>query len=199
MRYPDKINHLIDSFTKLPGIGRKTAERYVFYLLKRPKKDLEEFAYNLQKLDAANYQCPECFNFTNGATLCPICSDERRDKSQICVVEEIHDLTVIENTGDYRGLYHILGGRLDPIRSMTPDKLTIEQLLRRIEKDNIEEVILALNPDIQGEGTILHLKKILSAYPVNLTILARGLPMGSDIEYADEVTLSNALNNRKPI
>lgn len=199
MRYPEKINNLIESFSRLPGIGRKTAERFVFYLLKQPEEIISKFSQDLLQLHNHNFACPICFNFseTNGA--CAICANPQRDKSTICVVEEFHDLNVIEATGEFNGQYHVLGGKIDPPEGITPDKLKIKELLDRAKKPVIKEVILALNPDIQGEGTIIHLKNILQPLNVKITLLARGLPMGSDIEYADEITLTNALKGRREI
>jgi len=199
MRYPETINNLIESFSRLPGIGRKTAERFVFYLLKRPGAEIEKFAKNLYELQKHNFTCPDCFNFSENQGLCSICSDSTRNQNTICVIEEFHDLNVIEATGEYKGLYHVLGGKIDPPEGITPDKLKIKELLRRIQQNNIQEIILALNPDIQGEGTIIYLKNILKPLNIKLTLLARGLPMGSDIEYADEITLSNALKGRQEL
>lgn len=196
MRYPRTIEDLINSFSQLPGVGRKTAERFVFYLLKRPKEELQRFAGALSNLQANTFTCPQCFNFSEASGICDICRDDRRNSRQICVVEKIHDLNVIESTNEYRGLYHVLGGKIDPIEGQTPETLTIRQLVTRIEKNKPDEIILAINPDIQGEGTILYLRKIFLPYGVNTTLLARGLPMGGDIEYTDEATLSNALKGR---
>jgi len=197
--YPDQINNLIESFCKLPGIGRKTAERFVFYLIKEEKEELFQFADNLSKLHEANFTCPTCFNFSPRQGLCDICSNEKRDKTQICVVEEFHDLNNIENTKLYNGLYHVLGGKIDPPEGVTAEKLKINELLTRIQNNQIQEIILALNPDIQGEGTILYLRKLLLPLNIKLTLLARGLPMGGNIEYADEVTLANALKGRQQL
>ncbi|NQT49180.1 recombination protein RecR [Candidatus Kuenenbacteria bacterium] len=199
LSYPPTINNLIESFTKLPGIGRKTAERFVFYLLKRPKEELYKFSQDLAQLHESNYICPVCFNFSEAEGLCTICSNTNRNQAIICVVEESHDLNVIESTGEFNGLYHVLGGNIDPPEGITPDKLTIHQLTERIQKNNVQEIILALNPDIQGEGTIIHLKNVLQPLNIKITLLARGLPMGSDIEYADEVTLTNALKGRQEL
>jgi len=198
-RYPKPIENLIESFGHLPGIGRKTAERFVFFLLKRTKDELFTFSNHLKELAESQFLCPECFNFSESQGLCPICSSSTRDRSILCVVEEVHDLNVIENTNAFRGLYHILGGKIDPIEGIGADRLNVRQLLDRLKSNPIQEVILALNPDIQGEGTILYLKQLLKQSNVKITLLARGLPMGGDIEYADEVTLSNALRGRQEI
>ncbi len=196
MRYPRTIEELIFSFSQLPGVGRKTAERFVFHLLKRPKEDLQRFANNLNNLQANTFTCPQCFNFSETSGLCDVCRNEKRNARQICVVEKIHDLNVIEGTNEYHGLYHVLGGKIDPIEGQTPDTLTIRQLEDRVKKDKPDELILAINPDIQGEGTILYLKKLLQPLNIKITLLARGLPMGGDIEYADDATLCNALKGR---
>lgn len=184
------------SFSDLPGIGRKTAEKFVFYLLNRPKDELNRFANHLVTLQNNTYICPVCFNFSENAGPCYICADQKRNSRLLCVVEKIHDLNMIESTGEYRGLYHVLGGEIDLIEGITPDKLTIAQLETRIKNSKPEEIILAINPDMQGESTILYLKKLLQPYQTKISVLARGLPMGADIEYADESTLCNALRGR---
>lgn len=197
--YPPTIENLINSFSLLPGIGRKTAERFVFYLLKRPKGEINQFAEHLNDLQNNLQLCPNCGNFSGQAGLCNICSDPGRDKQTICVVEQIHDLTVIENTNEHKGVYHVLGGKIDPIEGMMADSLNIRKLIERVKTQGIQELILALNPDIQGEATILYLKKLFAPANIKITLLARGLPMGSDIEYADEITLSNALKGRQEL
>ncbi len=197
--YPKIINDLITSFCELPGIGRKAAERFVFYLIKQDAKQIELFAQNLQLLKQNNFICPTCFNFSESAGRCNVCLDNKRDKNIICVVESFYDLNVIDATAEYNGLYHVLGGKIDPPEGITPDKLKIAELVQRIKQENIQEVILALNPDLAGEGTIIHLKNILKPLDVKLTLLARGLPMGANIEYADEATISNALKGRREI
>lgn len=197
--YPPAIENLINAFSMLPGIGRKTAERFVFYLLKRQKSDLYQFAEHLKELHDNLHLCPNCYNFSGRQGLCTICADSNRDQQIICVVEEIHDLTVLENTREHQGVYHVLGGKIDPIEGIMADSLNIKKLVERVKSQQVRELILALNPDIQGEATILYLKKIFSTLPIKITLLARGLPMGSDIEYADEITLSNALKGRQEI
>ena len=199
INYPEQIKNLIESFTRLPGIGRKTAERFVFYLIKQDKEELYQFASSLSKLHEANFTCPECFNFSPRQGLCDICSNEKRNKSTICVVEEFHYLNNLENTKLYNGLYHVLGGNIDPPSGITAERLKIKELMTRIQTNQITEVILALNPNIQGEGTILYLRKKLLPLNIKLTLLARGLPMGGNIEYADEVTLANALKGRREL
>ena len=199
LNYPDTINKLIESFSRLPGVGRKTAERFIFHVLKWPKDEVEKFSFNIKQLLAHNFLCPNCFNFSEHEGLCSVCSNPHRDTATLCVVEEFHDVQVLEATGAYRGLYHVLGGLIDPPEGITPDKLRVRELLERVKKNNTREIILGLNPDIQGEGTVIYLKNILRPLNVKVTLLARGLPMGGDIEYADEVTLTNALKGRQEI
>lgn len=198
-KFPFAIENLITEFCQLPGVGRKTAERYVFYLLKQTKPQLKSLAQAVNDLTDNINLCTECNNFTENKNLCPICASSNRDRSTICIVEESHDLNVIEATNEYHGLYHVLGGTINLIEAVTPEKLNVKSLIKRLEQNNIKEIILALNPDIPGEATIIYLKKLLKNYNIKITRLARGLPMGSDLEYADEVTLSNALQNRKEL
>jgi recombination protein RecR len=199
LNFPQTIQNLIEEFTKLSGVGRKTAERYVFYLLKQHKDQLESFAQSLTQLQNSIFLCPECANFSESSGLCPICTSTNRDKATICIVEESHDLNVIESTNEYNGLYHVLGGTLNPIDGITEEKLNVKKLVERIANNGIQEAIIALNPDMPGEATTIFLRKLLQPYKIKITRLARGLPMGSDLEYADEVTVSNALKGRKEI
>jgi len=199
LNYPPAIQNLIDSFCDLPGIGRKTAERFVFYLLKQNKAKLQTFAQNLNQLEINNFICPACYNFSGKIGLCPICLDNQRDKTLLCVVEEFSDVKAIENTGDYKGLYHVLGGKIDLALGINSNDLRISELLERLKNQQIKEIILALDPDMAGETTVLHLKKLLSPLHLKVTLLARGLPMGATLEYADEVTLSKAFKGRQEI
>ena len=199
LNYPPTIQNLIDSFCDLPGIGRKTAERFVFYLLKMSKVKLQTFAKNIIDLDSNNFICPACYNFSGKIGLCPICLDKSRDQQTLCVVEEFSDVKAIENTADYKGLYHVLGDKIDLGHGIEADSLRIVELLERIDKNKIQEVILALDPDMEGESTVLHLKKLLLPKNIKITLLARGLPMGGTLEYADEVTLSKAFKGRQEI
>jgi len=197
-KFPEPIQNLINEFNKLPGIGPKTSERFVFHLLKQPKEEISKLSQTLNNLKDNITYCSICQNISE-KNPCHICSDQTRNKKTICVVAESHDMASIENTGEYKGLYHILGGNLNPLEDITPDKLKIKELLSRIKKNDIKEIILALNPDLEGESTTLYLIKILKPLNIKITKLARGLPMGSDLEYADEITLSNALNGRLEI
>jgi recombination protein RecR len=204
-KFPSSIQNLIDEFNKLPGIGPKTAEKLVFYLLKQSKTELSSFAQALEHVKDRITICSLCQNIAEKSP-CHICQDPKRDKTTICIVAETQDMAVIESTGEYHGLYHILGGTLNTLEGITPDQLKIKELLARIipplnkgGQGGVKEIILALNPDLEGETTILYLTKILKPYKVRITRLARGLPMGSDLEYADEVTLSNALKGRREV
>lgn len=202
--FPPSLQALINQFNKLPGIGPKTAERFVFYLLRRPKEELEKFAQALLTSKNKIKLCSSCYNFTE-AELCPICADPRRDPSIICLVAQSTDLIALEKTGDYKGIYHVLGGALSPIEGITPEKIRIKELIQRIDSKSetrtpkVKEIILAFNPDLEGESTILYLVRLLKSYKIKITRLARGLPMGSDLEYADEVTLSSALEGRREV
>jgi len=198
--FPPAIQNLIDEFNKLPGIGPKTSERFVFYLLKQSEEEIKKFAKAIENLKKKITICSQCYNFSEKDP-CPICTDPRRDKSLLCVVAYPQDLQAIEKTNEYKGLYHILGGILNPIEGIGPKELKIQELLKRVKKPNskIQEIILGLNPDLEGEATAIYLAKLLRPLKIKVARLARGLPMGSDLQYADEVTLSNALEGRKEI
>ena len=201
-KFPLVIQNLTDSFSRLPGVGPKTALRFVFYLLRQKQEDNIKFAKAIEMLGSSIATCQVCQNFSE-KNPCAICSDRNRDQSVICVVAEHQDLPVIENTGEYRGAYHILGGVLDPLHGITPDQLKIKELIYRVQNNNIKEIVLALNPDLEGETTILYLTKLIKSFDKNsiikITRLARGLPIGCDLEYADEVTVSDALKGRKEL
>lgn len=201
-KFPLVIQNLTDSFSRLPGVGPKTALRFVFYLLRQKQEDNIKFAKAIEMLGSSIATCQICQNFSE-KNPCAICSDRNRDQSVICVVAEHQDLPVIENTGEYRGAYHILGGVLDPLHGITPDQLKIKELIYRVQNNNIKEIVLALNPDLEGETTILYLTKLIKSFDKNsiikITRLARGLPIGCDLEYADEVTVSDALKGRKEL
>jgi len=194
---PDFIQNLIDQFDKLPGIGPKTATRLVFDLLHR-QDDVRQFADALTKAQEKIHFCPECFNLSDDG-LCNICANPSRDKNLLCVVAHNQDVEAIEKTGDFDGVYHLLNGLLSPLEGITPDKLKIKELEKRIQKNNIKEIILALDQSMEGEATSIYLSKLLKNHSVTVSQLARGIPMGANIEYTDEVTLSSALKNRKQI
>jgi len=185
----------IEELSKLPGIGKKTAQRLAIHLLKCENEQVESFIKSINDLKLKLRFCSRCFNLSE-EELCNICQSEKRDKSAICIVEEASDVIAIEKTHEYNGLYHVLGGVLSPLAGITPDSLHIKELLKRFEKENITEVILALNPDTEGEATSLYLSKLLKPFGINVTRIARGLPIGGDLEFADEATIGRAILNR---
>lgn len=195
---PDFIQKLISEFDKLPGIGPKTASRLVFDLLHR-KEDIKSFSESLREAYGKIQLCPQCFNLSDEQGLCNICNNPHRDKQIICVVAHNQDLEAVEKTGEFTGTYHLLNGLLSPLEGITPDKLKIKELEQRVSRDQAKEIILALDQSMEGEATIIYLAKILSPYGVNITQLARGIPMGANIEYTDEITLTSALQNRKKV
>ncbi len=192
------IENLIEEFRKLPGIGPKSARRIVFYLLKQPYNDVEKFSSALVEMKKNVRFCKMCFNVSED-DLCPICQDETRDKQLICVVEKISDVMVIESTGEFKGLYHVLGGLLSPIENIGPEEIKIPQLINRIKANNVKEIILALNPTVEGDSTATYLSKILKPFDIKITKLASGLPAGGDIEYADQITVARALSGRREL
>lgn len=199
MSLPKPIKNLIFYFNKLPGIGTKTSEKFVFDLLKKDQKDIEGFARALLDLKKEIAVCNTCYNFSEFSS-CEICSDERRNKKMICVVSRPQDIHSIETTRKFNGVYHVLGGTIDNFGGITPDKLNIVSLVERLKNNVVEELIFAFNPDMEGETTIMYLKKLLENFKdIKITRLGRGLPMGADIEYADEVTVSNAIEFRNKI
>ncbi len=195
MRYSSEaVERAVHELSKLPGIGRKSAQRLVFYLLKRPAEDVKILGEVLQDLHEKVRYCSLCYNITEQDP-CPICTDVTRDRSMICVVEEANDVVALEKTVEYRGLYHVLGGALSPLDGIGPDHLKMRELVTRLS-GQIREVILATNPNTEGEATALYLVKLLKPLDIKLTRIARGIPVGADIEYADEITLSRALEGR---
>jgi recombination protein RecR len=190
------IDDLTGELARLPGIGRKTALRLTYHLLKQPKEQSRRLADALRTLSDRVRPCARCFNLSEDE-LCAICRDPRRDPSIICVVEEASDIGAIERAGEFRGQYHVLGGRLSPLDGVTPDDLSIPQLANRVESGDVREVILATNPSLEGEATALYVQRQLSSYPLAITRIARGLPVGGDLEYADGVTIAQALTARR--
>ncbi|HLC89399.1 MAG TPA: recombination mediator RecR [Patescibacteria group bacterium] len=198
-QYPEAIKNLIKHFSSLPGLGPKTAERLVFYLLNVPKQNLIQFGDELQGLQDKIKRCQNCQNFSE-TNPCLICQDKRRNQKVVCVVARPQDLLALEKTNEYQGVYHILSGVIDPLAGITPDQLKIKELINRIKNNGVYEIILALNSDLPGETTILYLTKIIKQFKnIKITRLAQGIPTGSDLEYIDEITLSNALRGRKEI
>lgn len=195
---PAALAALIEHLVRLPGVGPKTAQRLAFHLLKAPREDAAALAEALVALRDRTRLCQRCFNLCE-AQLCGICLDARRDGSLLCVVEEINDLLAIEKTREFRGFYHVLGGSLSPLDGRGPEQIRARELQARLESSDVREVILATNPNVEGEATALYLLRVLKPFPVKVTRIARGLPMGGDLEYADEATLARALEGRREI
>jgi recombination protein RecR len=193
----DTVERAIQELSKLPGVGRKSAQRHVFFLLKATEEQVGALAQALKDLKEKVRYCSVCFNITEEDP-CRICSDEKRDRQTICVVEEANDIVALEKTGQFKGLYHVLGGVLSPLDGIGPDDLRIKELLARL-KDQVREVIVATNPNTEGEATALYLSKLCKSMNIKLTRIARGIPVGADIEYADEATLARALEGRMAI
>jgi len=193
---PEPVTRLIEAFSQLPGIGPKTASRLTFYLLRRPAEQALALAEALKELKQKVVFCTSCFNITE-ASPCAVCRDEGRDQMTICVVEEPLDVLAIERTGEYRGLYHVLHGALSPVEGIGPDELRINELIARAKAGAVKEVLLATNPNLEGEATAMYIARLLQPLQVRVTRLARGLPVGGDLEYADAITLSRALQGRQ--
>ena len=199
MKIPKAIQSLIESFEKLPGIGPKTAQRLTFYLLHVPQGELDNFSNSVQNLKKGTIICSICFAVSESDP-CSICADSQRDKSIICVVEEPLDVLALEKNGKYKGLYHVLHGKIDPLNNIGPDEIYIKQLLERISanQSSIGEIILATNPTMEGEATAMYIAKQIKATSnkLQVTRIGRGLPTGADLEYADELTLQRAMEGR---
>ncbi len=191
------IEDAVNEFSRLPGVGKKTALRYVLEILKRDKADAEGLALIIQRLKKEVKQCRECFNITE-SEVCEICSSPKRDASSLCVVEDIRDVMAIENTRQYRGLYHVLGGIISPMDGIGPSDLTIDALVSRVQKNKITEVIMALSTTMEGDTTNFYIFKRLAPTGVKVSTLARGVSVGDDLEYADEITLGRSILNRTP-
>ena len=198
MYYPEPIAKLIDSFSRLPGIGPKTAGRLAFHVLRMKEEDVLVFAQALVSVKRNLHYCSVCFNITD-TDPCRLCQDKSRDGSVICVVQEPKDVVAMERTKDYNGLYHVLHCAISPMEGIGPDELRIPELLRRLADDRVQELILATNPNIEGEATAMYLSKLVRNFGLKVTRIAHGLPVGGDLEYADEVTLSKALEGRREI
>jgi len=192
------LARLIDELSKLPGVGPKTAQRLAYHILRTPLPDADALAAAIRSVKTDLRYCSICFNIAE-ADPCVICSSDERDGAVVCVVEEPLDVLAIERTGQYKGVYHVLHGAISPVNGVRPDDLRIAELAARARKDGIEEVILATNPNLEGEATAMFIAQLLSASGARITRLARGLPMGGDLEYADEVTVSRALEGRRAL
>jgi recombination protein RecR len=196
--YAGPVQDLIDELGRLPGIGPKSAQRIAFHLLKVSKDDALRLARSISEVKDKVRFCAQCFNVSEGE-LCGICSDSRRDVSMVCVVEEPRDLVAVEKTGEFKGTYHVLQGAISPIEGVGPEQLRIRELLDRIGLSGIEEVILCTNPNLEGEATALYLARLLKPMGLKVTRIASGLPVGGDLEYADELTLGRALEGRRDL
>lgn len=195
MLIAEPLHIAIEELSKLPGIGKKTAQRLALFLLKSSPESVENLLIAIQDLKTKIRFCSKCFNLSED-NLCKICQSPKRDTTIICVVEEASDVIAVEKSHEYSGLYHVLGGVLSPLSGVGPDELKIKELMRRFENENIKEVILALNPDTEGETTSLYLAKLLKPLGIKITRIARGLPIGGDLEFADEATIGRAMLNR---
>ncbi len=197
-QYPSQLlEKAVQEFSKLPGIGRKTALRLVLYQLRQDAEDVQAFVEAIAKMKLEVHYCQRCHNISD-SDLCPICADPRRDASTICVVENIQDVLAVENTQQFHGLYHVLGGVISPMDGIGPADLEIESLVKRVEQEDIQEVILALSSTMEGDTTNFYIYRKLAPYNVKLSIIARGIPVGDELEYADEVTLGRSIMNRTP-
>lgn len=198
MYYPEPIAKLIDSFSRLPGIGPKTAARLAFHVLRMSEDDVVAFAKALVSVKRNLHYCSICCNITD-VDPCRICQDKTRDPSVICVVQEAKDLVAMERTKEYDGQYHVLQGAISPMDGIGPDEIRIAELLKRLADDRVKELILATNPNIEGEATAMYLSRLVKPFGIKVTRIAHGLPVGGDLEYADEVTLSKALEGRREL
>lgn len=196
--FPAALERLTEQFARLPGVGMKTAQRLAFHVLSMPQEDAQEFADAIMDAKSSVRLCPVCQNLTD-QELCPICGDPERDKSVICVVAEPKDVIAMERAREYHGVYHVLHGVISPLNHVGPDDLRIRELLARVASGGVEEIIMATNPDTEGEATAMYLSRLLRPVGVRVTRLAYGIPVGSQLEYADEVTLLRALEGRREI
>lgn len=196
--YALPVQQLVDELGRLPGVGPKSAQRIAFHLLKVPKEDALRLASAIAEAKERVQFCDRCFNFSEGE-LCEICRDDRRDGTLVCVVEEPRDIVAVERTGEFRGRYHVLGGAINPIEGIGPDQLRVRELLARLDPEGISEVILCTNPNLEGEATAMYLARMLRPLGLTVTRIASGLPVGGDLEYADELTLGRALEGRREV
>jgi recombination protein RecR len=189
------LQAVIDEFNKFPGIGKKTAQRLTLFLLRSNREDFDRFIASMQALKDKIHHCPVCFNFTE-FEVCEICSSTKRDRTKICVVEDASDIMAIEKSNEYRGLYHVLGGVISPLNGVQPEDLKVKELLLRLREDEVKEIIMAVNPDTEGEATALYILKLLKPMGISVSRLARGIPVGGDLEFTDEATIGRAVIDR---
>jgi len=197
--YTGSLRRLIDELGRLPGVGPKSAQRIAFYLLKVPTEDATRLAEAIIDVKENTELCPTCLNVADRGELCPICGDDRRSTTIICVVEDPRDIVAVERTGQFHGRYHVLHGALNPLEGTGPDQLKVKELLGRLEPEGVEEIILCTNPNLEGEATALYLARLLAPLGLIVTRIASGLPVGGDLEYADELTLGRALEGRRNV
>ena len=195
--FPPALENLVEHFAKLPGIGRKTAQRLAFYVLSLPQEEADAFAQSITQAKTAIHCCPVCQNLTEGEGPCAVCASPKRDHSLICVVADPKDVVAMERSREYHGLYHVLHGVISPMNHVGPDDLHIKSLVERVAAGGVEEVILATNPDTEGEATAMYLARLLKPFQVRVSRLAYGIPVGSHLEYADDATLMRALEGRQ--
>ena len=194
--FPAALENLIDGFASLPGIGRKSAQRLAFHVLSLPEEEAESFANAVLEAKKNIHTCPVCQNLTDG-DLCPVCASDSRDRTTVCVVSEPRDVLSIERSREYRGLYHVLHGALSPMNHVGPDDLRIRELLERVAQGEIREVIMATNPDTEGDATAMYVSRLLRPFGVKITRLGFGVPVGTNLEYADDATMLKALEGRR--
>ena len=190
------VNRLIQELSRLPGIGPKSAQRLTYYLLRAPDEQAKALAEAILSVKQQTRLCPSCFNITD-SDLCPICGSDERDRSKICIVEQPQDILALEHVGVYKGLYHVLHGAISPTEGIGTDDIRIKELLERLKNGSVDEVVLATNPTLEGEQTAMYLNKLISPLGIRVTQLARGLPFGTELEYADDVTLTHAIEGRQ--
>ncbi len=195
--FPPALERLVEQFARLPGVGRKSAQRLAFYVLSLPEEDAAAFAGAITTAKSAIHFCPVCQNFAEGEGLCPICQSPKRDRAVICVVADPKDVVAMERSREYQGLYHVLHGVISPMNHVGPDDLHIKSLVDRVAGGEVKEVIMATNPDTEGEATAMYLSRLLKPFQVKVTRLAYGIPVGSHLEYADDATLMRALEGRR--
>lgn len=192
----ESLVRLQEWFAKLPGIGPKSAARLVFAVIDMKPEDVKKFAEDMYAARLAVKECPVCGNLTDG-DICPICADEERDRSTVCVVQDARDVMAIERAHEYRGVYHVLGGAISPLNGVGPEDIRVQELMERVKKGDVSEVILATNPDVNGETTAVYIAKLLEPLNVRVTRIAHGVPVGGELEYTDEITLMKSINGRQ--
>jgi recombination protein RecR len=196
MRYPAPITRLLEELERLPGVGPKSAQRIAYWLLTVDVTDADRLAAAISEVKRSIHFCPRCFNFAEG-DLCEVCADTKRDGTVICVVEEPRDLAAVERVSEFHGVYHVLHGAISPIDGIGPDQLRVRELIERLGTEDVKEVVVATNPNVEGETTALYLARLIKPLGIRVTRIASGLPVGGDLEYADEVTLGRAIEARR--